>query len=161
MLFLMSTKEEQEEEKIKGQTIEIKKSIVIDASPEVVFNAITNPEELTQWFPDQAILEPKVGGKIKFSFYKEEDREHRSFDFFPEGTIIEFIPNKRISYTWQEPNTPDFPRTVVTWELEKIEDDKTRVKLLHTGFEGGKLFKHDEGWSHFLNQLRKYCEKRE
>ena len=47
MLFLMSTKEEQEEEKIKEQTIEIKKSIVIDASPEIVFNAITNPEELT------------------------------------------------------------------------------------------------------------------
>src|ERR671922_695525 len=110
----------------KRAKIEIKKSIVIDSSPEVVFNAITNPEELTQWFPDQAILEPKVGGKIKFSFYKEEDREHRSFDFFPEGTIIEFIPNKRISYTWQEPNTVDFPRTVVTWELEEIENNKTR-----------------------------------
>ena len=44
----------------KGQqgegTIEIKKSIVIDASPEVVFKAITDPNELTNWFPDHAIL---------------------------------------------------------------------------------------------------------
>jgi hypothetical protein len=31
--------------------------------------------------------------------------------------------------------------------------------LLHTGFEPGKLFKHDEGWSYFLNRLQKYCEK--
>ena len=37
----------------KGQeeeTIEIRKSIIIDASPEVVFNAITDPNELTNWF---------------------------------------------------------------------------------------------------------------
>lgn len=147
-------KEQQQEEKV-----EIKKSVVIDASPEVVFKAITDPDELTNWFPDQAILEPKIGGKIKFSFYKEEDREHRRYDFFPEGSIIEFIPNKKISYTWYEPNTEDFPRTVVTWELEEIENNKTRVKLLHTGFESGKLFRHDEGWSYFLDQLRKYCER--
>ena len=108
----MSTKRRKEEQ--REETIEIKKSITIDASPEVVFKAITNPQDLTHWFPDQAILEPKVGGKIRFTFYKQGNREHRSFDFFPEGTIIEFIPNKRISYTWQEPNTVDFPRTVVT-----------------------------------------------
>ncbi len=39
--YLMSTKGEGE------QKIEIKKTIVIDASPEVVFKAITDPEELT------------------------------------------------------------------------------------------------------------------
>jgi uncharacterized protein YndB with AHSA1/START domain len=150
----MSSKEKQQAEKI-----DIEKNIVIDASPEVVFRAITDQVELTNWFPDQAILEPKLGGKVKFSFYKDKEREHREFDFFPEGTIIEFIQNKKVSYTWQEPNTPDFPRTVVTWELEEIENNKTRVKLLHTGFESGKLFKHDEGWSYFLYQLQKYCEK--
>jgi hypothetical protein len=32
--------------------------------------------ELTNWFPDQAILESKVGGKVKFSFYKDKEREH-------------------------------------------------------------------------------------
>jgi uncharacterized protein YndB with AHSA1/START domain len=150
----MSSKEKQQAEKI-----DIEKNIVIDASPEVVFRAITDQVELTNWFPDQAILEPKLGGKVKFSFYKDKEREHREFDFFPEGTIIEFIQNKKVSYTWHEPNTPDFPRTVVTWELEEIENNKTRVKLLHTGFESGKLFKHDEGWSYFLYQLQKYCEK--
>jgi uncharacterized protein YndB with AHSA1/START domain len=42
--------------------LEIRKTIVIDASPEVVFKAISDPKELTNWFPDQAILEPRVGG---------------------------------------------------------------------------------------------------
>ena len=152
----MSSKDRQQAEK----KIVIEKNIVIDAPPEVVFKAITDQEELTNWFPDQAILEAKLGGKVKFSFYKDKEREHREFDFFPEGTIIEFIPNKKMSYTWQEPNTPDFPSTVVTWELEEIADNKTRVKLLHTGFEPGKLFKqHDEGWSYLLNRLQSYYKK--
>ena len=64
----MSSKEKQQQ----AQKIEIEKHIVIDASPEVVFKAITDPKELTNWFPDQAVLEAKIGGKVKFSFYKEE-----------------------------------------------------------------------------------------
>jgi uncharacterized protein YndB with AHSA1/START domain len=55
----MSSKDKQQAEK----KIVIEKNIVIDASPEVVFKAITNQDELTNWFPDQAILEAKLGGK--------------------------------------------------------------------------------------------------
>ena len=155
----MSTTQRKEGEE-REETIEIKKSITIDASPEVVFKAITDPQELTHWFQDQAIQNSR-SRENTIEFLQTGKREHRSFDFFPEGTIIEFIPHKRISYTWQEPNMVDFPRTVVTWELEQFENNKTRVKLLHKGFQAGKLFEHDEGWSYFLNQLQKYCENRE
>ena len=82
-------------------------------------------------------------------------------DYFPEGTITEFIPNKKITYTWQEPNIADFPRTVVTWELEKIEKNKTRLYLWHTGFRADEMAKkYDEGWSHFLSELAEYCKNR-
>ena len=30
------------------------------------------------------------------------------------------IKSKRMSYTWEHPNIPDFPRTVVVWELERM-----------------------------------------
>ena len=152
---MMSSKDKQQTEK----KIVIEKNIVIDASPEVVFKAITDQEELTNWFPDQAILEPKLGGKVKFCFYEDKERKHGELECVPEGTIVKFIPNKKVSYTWRQTNTPDFPNTVVTWELEEIAHNKTRVKLLHTGFEPGKLFKHDEGWSYFLDRLQSYCEK--
>jgi uncharacterized protein YndB with AHSA1/START domain len=138
----------------------IRKTIIIDATPEVVFKAITDPDELTHWFPDQAILEPNVGGKMKFSFFKT-DSQYRQMDYFPEGIISEFVPNKKIAYTWQEPNIPDFPKTIVTWEFEKIDNDKTELKLLHTGFKPDETAKkHNEGWSHFLGELTKYCTKK-
>ena len=153
----MSSKENQQQ----TQKIRIEKNITIDASPEVVFKAIIDPKEITNWFPDQAILEAKVGGKLKFGFYKDKEQEHGDCSGAAEGTIIEFIPNKKVSYTWEKANTPDFPRTIVTWELEEIEDERTRVNLLHTGFESDKLFKHDEGWSYFLDRLRQFCEMKE
>lgn len=160
----MSTTEGQGQ-KGEEETIVIKKSIIIDASPEVVFKAITDPNELTNWFPDHAILEPKVGGKMKLTFYnKKSETDHaRTADAFPEGTVKEFIPTKKLSYSWQHKDVPEFPETVVTWELEEI-GDKTRVELIHSGFTGKeqrKSFKeHEQGWTYFLDRLEKYCKDR-
>src|SRR5919199_4175270 len=91
---MMSSKDKQQIEEII-----IEKNIVIDASPEVVFKAITDQEELTNWFPDQAIMEAKLGGKVKFGFYKDKEHKQGEVECVPEGTIIEFIPNKKVSYT--------------------------------------------------------------
>lgn len=144
-----------------GEVLEIRKSIVVNAPLGVVFKAISDPEELIQWFPDQAILEPKVGGKVKFSFYKEKSPDHTcATDTFTEGIVKEYIPNKKLSYTWKQKDVPNFPETIVTWELEEIDVNKTKVKLFHSGFTGNeerKSFKeHDQGWSYFLGRLEKY-----
>ena len=45
-----------------------------------------------------------------------------------EGSLKEFIPNKKVSYAWQPKwYPPGFPETTVTWELEEIDSNKTRV----------------------------------
>ena len=144
----------------------IKKIIEIDASTEVVFKAISDPLELTNWFPDAAILEPKVGGKFKISFYKDSDtpRMKMDQDFFNEGRVLEFVPNKKLAYTWQWEDMPDFPETIVTWELEQVNKNKTRVTLTHSGFTGKEegptsVEEHNRGWSLFLNELVSYCKK--
>jgi len=145
--------------------LDIKKTIEIDSSPQVVFRAISEPAELTNWFPDAAILEPRAGGKFKLSFFKDSDRRKKmDQDFFPEGKVLEFVPNKKLSYSWQHKNVPDFPETVVTWKLEEIGKNKTRLTLTHTGFTGGEGMKgskeHDMGWTYFLGELVSYCKKK-
>jgi uncharacterized protein YndB with AHSA1/START domain len=150
----------------KGQqeeTTDIRKIIVIDASPEAVFKAITDPTELTNWFPDNAIFDGRIGGKVRFTFNKESSKE-LDRDYSPEGIVKEFIPNKKVSYTWHLKDRPEFLETTVTWGLEEIDANKTRVELVHSGFTGkeeGKLSftGHDNGWSYFLDQLAKHCEK--
>jgi uncharacterized protein YndB with AHSA1/START domain len=150
----MSTKDNEQE----GQNIEIQKTIVIDASPEVIFKAITDPEELTQWFPDQAALEPRIGGKVRFDF--SETKSGKKGGSGIQGTITEFISNEKISYTWEHThNSSEISKSVVTWELVRIKDDGTRVNLKHTGSKTKEIAKErDQGWSYFLPQLKKYCE---
>ena len=40
----------------------IEREIHVEASPEVVFEVISSPEHLSEWWPDEAHLEPTAGG---------------------------------------------------------------------------------------------------
>ncbi len=145
---------------------EIRKTIEIEASAEVVFNALTRPEELTQWFPNKAIFEPKVGGKMHFSFVKDhkmEDTEH-----FLDGEILELVPNRKLVYTFipdhrYQPDGIRATPTLVTWNIEEINKNKTKVTLIHSGFtkDMEKHFKETtDGWNYFTARLVKYCNER-
>ena len=80
--------------------MEINKTILINASPEVVFKAISRSEELIQWFPDKATLESKVGGKVTLTTLKERHPEYKlDRDYVMEGTVLDLVPNKKLSYT--------------------------------------------------------------
>lgn len=143
--------------------LQVRKTIEIDASPEIVFKAISDPDELTNWFPEAVILEPVAGGKTKFTFSKDSKRTicAREHDKINEGRVLEFVNNKKLVYTWQPTDEPGFPETIVTWELEEISKNKTRLTLTHTGFANNDQAKgHSEGWSFFIGELEKYCKKK-
>lgn len=149
---------------------EIRKVVEIEASAETVFKALTDPAELTQWFPDAVELEPKVGGKTRFTFYKDSKRTNptnkkRETDKSSKGRVLDLVKNKKLAYTWQAEGVRDFPETVVTWKLESLSDNRTRVTLTHSGFTGKEPSSvsfegHNQGWSFFIEELVKYCEKK-
>ena len=98
---------------------------------------------------------------MKFSFYKDS-KNRTEIWIISQKELLLNLYQKKISYTWVHPNIPDFQRTVVTWELEKIENNRTKLKLVHIGFKTGKMLKeHDEGWTYFLDELAKYCKARQ
>jgi uncharacterized protein YndB with AHSA1/START domain len=39
----------------------VEREILIEASPEVVWGVITEPEQISRWFSDEAVLEGRVG----------------------------------------------------------------------------------------------------
>ncbi len=46
----------------------IAKEVFVNAPPDVVWNALTEAEELTRWFPVRAKVEGGVGGSISLSW---------------------------------------------------------------------------------------------
>lgn len=138
----------------------IKKDIVINASVDKVFSALIDPEQLTRWFPNVATIEPRVGGKIFFRFSKEVTKEKKDHDVI--GTIINIIPNKELSHTWNFTTKPDYNKeTIVTWRLDQIDKDKTKLTLVHSGFTNADRLQydeHNEGWDWYVKRLENFVE---
>lgn len=145
---------------------EIRKVVEINAPAEVIFKALTDPEELTQWFPDNGSFEPRVGGKMHFTFLagrNQMDRDHHL-----DGEVLEIIPNKKLVYTFipdvgYKPDGAHPQPTKVTWSLEAIGNNRTRVTLVHSGFTP-EMEKHfgdtTAGWNYFVPRLIHHTEKR-
>jgi uncharacterized protein YndB with AHSA1/START domain len=101
---------------------------------------------------------------VQFITLKEKHPEYNlDKDYVTVGTVKELIPNSRVTYTWKYENTLDFPETLVTWELDKLDSNRTNLKLIHAGFTGNEkglvsFESHNQGWTDALEKLSKYCE---
>ena len=139
-------------------TVEIRKTVTIEAPPEAVFKALTDEKELVQWMPQAARMDARVGGEYEFKYHWGD----RGLDTVLRGKILEFEPNKRLSYTWDAESSDHTPRVsgaVVTWTLKRLPDGKTEVTLVHSRV--GKAFSKDteSGWNYFLGRLASYCKR--
>ena len=57
---------------------------------------------------------------------------------------------------------PNFPETIVSWQLERLDENKTKLILTHTGFtdkDKNEYDSHTEGWSWFMLRLQNYVTK--
>ena len=129
--------------------VETRKTIVIDAPSPVVFKAITDETELVQWMHKEARMDLRVGGEYEFKFYWAE----ANITAVAKGKILELIPNKKLTYTFDATYLGSDRRvegTVVTWTLDELPDDKTRVTVHHVGVDWA-------GYVYWLQRLESYC----
>lgn len=139
-------------EKTNSDGRSIEKELFIKATPQRVFQALTEQTELERWFLVKAELDLRPGGAISF----EWDRARGVYNF---GKILVLDPPHRLSYTWEamEPSP-----TPVTFELT-AENDGTRLHLIHSGIGEGKEWDHyytlrNNGWNIHLEHLVAWLE---
>ena len=139
---------------------EIKKIITVEAAPSAVFKALTDEKEMTQWFPSQAKMEARVGGTVEFQFVRPGGQSHMLY-----GRVLEFVPGEKLSYTWNFAHRDQLQETV-TWTLEPVDGNKTRVTLVHAGFQKPSQkevesgYSYEAGWTHFIGQLEELFKKK-
>ena len=103
------------------------KEALLDAPVHRVWKAITNYDDMKQWYFEMKDFKPIVG--FEFQFYGEKDGRK----FLHLCQVKEVIENKRISYSWTYDTHPD-AETLVIWELFP-EGNKTRLRLTHDGLD--------------------------
>lgn len=146
--------------------IEINKSLTIDAPPEVVFRAVTHEEdfnrwlpdkELFKWFPDQILFQADSREKKHLECFKKDSIGDHVL--LPQGTVIELIPNKEVSYLWEKSERNTLFKKAITWTIESLDNGRTKLTLLQTGIDGPEMSeRYDVIWTDILNKLGDYCK---
>ena len=133
----------------------IERELRIDATPEVVYEVISSPEHLREWWPDEAELDPVVGatGTITFGEPGSPDAKVEQL------TVVEADPPRRFAFRWVSDDEGN--SLLVTMDLVP-SGTGTLVRFKETGFrergwEAAVLeqayAEHVRGWDHFLPRL--------
>lgn len=141
----------------------IEREIRVDASPEVVFEVVSRPEHLREWWPDDATLDPVPGGVGELRWNADDSGSSMVVPM----TVIEAVPPRLFSFRWAyDPSVIGGPSNsfLVTFELVP-SGAGTIVRLTETGFreQGWEIAvleaayrEHAESWDRFVPRLADY-----
>ena len=124
-----------------------------NATPDRIWKAITDRNEMKQWYFDIEEFKPEVGFEFQFEG-KSEDRIYVHL-----CKITEVIPKRKLQYSWIYKDYPGY--SVVTFELFP-EGEQTRVRLTHEGLESFPQDMTDftkasftQGWTEIIGTILK------
>jgi uncharacterized protein YndB with AHSA1/START domain len=152
------------EQKTKINAEDGKQDLVItrefDLPLELLFKAHVEPELLEQWMGSKVI---KLENKKYGGWHFEKKDPEGNVVFLANGVIHEFIPEQKITRTFEMANTPFGVQLEIT-EFEKLTDDTSKLTM-HVIYESGaqrdevlKLpFTQGINWAH--NRLQEVVSK--
>ena len=92
--------------------MEVTREIVFPVPPDEVWEALTDPEQLEEWFANDVELDAREGGEGVFRWDDGEERH---------ATVVEAAPGERLVLDWDEEGT-------VELTLEEVEEG-TRLRV--------------------------------
>jgi len=116
------------EQKTKVNAEDGKQEILVirefDLPLELLFKAYQEPELFEQWMETKVLkMENKKHGSYAF-----ETSRNGNVVFRANGTIHEFVPNQKITRTFEMENTP-FPVQLEYLEFEKLTEDRSKLTM--------------------------------
>jgi uncharacterized protein YndB with AHSA1/START domain len=97
-----------------SEQVEVTREVELDAPREEVWEALTDADELAEWFANDVELDPEPGGEGVFR-WDDGDERH--------AVVEEVVPLERFAFTWED------GRVVI--ELEEIPCG-TRVTVVES-----------------------------
>jgi len=144
----------------------IEREIHVEASPDIVFDVISSPEHLQEWWPDEATFDPVPGATGELVFGTDDDpRAHVAAI-----TVVDAEPPRRFSFRWAQPEgavATESNSLLVTFELTPAGGG-TLVRMTETGFRetGWEIAvleetyrDHVSGWDFVIPRLGAYVTR--
>jgi uncharacterized protein YndB with AHSA1/START domain len=138
----------------------IELSITVKAGTVEVWHALTDPDELENWWGESVTLQPKVGGAFKEKWEDDEGNKQLA-----SGKVIAMKNKKSITFTWAEKDWPKGAVTECTFEISEAGPGKSTLTVRHSGWEtlpesrrAKTLKDFKTGWSFHLKELKEYLD---
>lgn len=130
-----------------------------NAPVEKVWKAITDKNDMKQWYFDLTEFKPEVGFEFQFTGQGSKGENYMHL-----CKITEVVKHKKLSYSWRYENYEG--SSLLTFELFS-EGNKTRLKLTHAGLETFPQNNADfakesfaQGWTELIGKnLKEFAEK--
>jgi len=106
---------------MEGGAVQVEREIVFPESPAELWEALTEPERLEEWFASEAELDARPGGAGVFRWGDGEERH---------ATVREVREEERLVLDWDDDGGE------VVLELEEV-DGGTRLRVVETSPEFG------------------------
>jgi uncharacterized protein YndB with AHSA1/START domain len=84
--------------------VEVTREIVFPAPPDEVWEALTDPAQLEEWFANDVELDAQQGGEGVFRWDDGEERR---------ATVVEAAPGERLVLDWDDDGTVELTLTEV------------------------------------------------
>ncbi|HHG85884.1 MAG TPA: SRPBCC domain-containing protein [Bacteroidetes bacterium] len=134
-------------------------SILITASPEAVWEVLTQPEQIAKYlFGTQTITDWKVGSTIVFQ------GEYNGQSYLDKGIVKENKLHERIVYAYWSgfSGLEDLPEnySTITYLIEKVADKQVNFTWQQQGFFSEEGLKHAaSGLPAMLGQIKQQAEE--
>ncbi|MCZ6530159.1 MAG: SRPBCC family protein [Chloroflexi bacterium] len=131
---------------------EIELQLTINAPPQDVYRALTEGDQLEQWFAEHADVSMEDG---RYGFWGRLTPEHPDR---PQGRLLEAIPNEKLRFEW----TLRGEQTEVTLNFRE-KGAGSRIRLKHFGIPNIRPGQYAvaDFWSLSMDNLRAWVERGE
>jgi uncharacterized protein YndB with AHSA1/START domain len=89
----------------------IERELHIDASPEVVFEVLSSPEHIRNWWSAETDFEPAAGATGSFIWTDQGSGLQKSSPF----TVVEAVPPRTFSFAGRTPSQRPRVRAIRCW----------------------------------------------
>jgi uncharacterized protein YndB with AHSA1/START domain len=127
------------------------------ASPQKVYAAWTQAENLIQWFAAQAKpgsvkadLDVRVGGRYRISFTNQDNGEYHEVG----GLYREVVPDARLQFTWAWHSTPE-RESLVSIEFKPDAGGTLMIFQQEQFADQAARDNHERGWNKFFDVLER------
>jgi uncharacterized protein YndB with AHSA1/START domain len=143
----------------------IEREIYIEASPQIVFDVVSDPEHVREWWSDEAEFGPEPGqpGWVGFGDLTQDGKKVQL-------TVADAVPYTHFSFRWTHEEghvAGEGNSNLVVFELVP-SGAGTLLRFTESGFRergwddakaAAVHSDHSTGWDHFLGTLTEYAPK--